>query len=323
MVKRATLIPAVAVLWTFSFGSIDSTAQQVPESTAQGAPIAAFASRVDLVQVTAIVRDRKGRFVGDLTKRDFEILDGGVRQPISDFRSDLSGVSVAVLFDASGSMKALMGQARESVGHLLSWLENGRDEVALFTFDTRLDEVASFTTDLAVLPAHLDAVRPFGATSLHDAIAQTAERASARLGRRRAVIVFTDGHDNFSRLKPGEVSGIASAIDVPIYIVGLVSLVDNPSADVGAVSGGQSSLAGPLSDLTAWTGGRTFVVSTSAQRSVVARQMVEELRHQYLMAFESSGRPGWHPLEVRALGNDLNVRARSGYIAGQSRPISQ
>jgi hypothetical protein len=123
-------------------------------------------------------------------------------------------------------------------------------------------------------------------------------------------------------LNPGEVSGIASAIDVPVYIIGLVSMVDDPGADVGAVAA-QSSLAGALSDLTAWTGGRTFVVSSTAQRSVVARQIVEELRHQYLMAFESSGRPGWHPLEVRAVGKDLIVRARSGYIAGQYRPISQ
>jgi hypothetical protein len=137
------------------------------------------------------------------------------------------------------------------------------------------------------------------------------------------VIVFTDGNDNFSRLNPGEVSGIASAIDVPVYIIGLASTVDDPSADIGAISGAPSPLAGPLSDLTAWTGGRTFVVSAPAQRSVVARRIVEELRHQYLMAFESSGRPGWHPLEVRALGKDLTVRARSGYIAGQYRPISQ
>ena len=155
------------------------------------------------MRVTAVVRDRKGRFVGDLTKRDFEILDGGVRRPISDFRPDLSGVSVALLFDASGSMERLMGQARESADHLLSWLESGRDEVAVFTFDTRLDEVAAFTTDLAALPARLDAVTPFGATSLHDAIAQAAERASTRVGRRRAVIVFTDGNDNFSRLEAG------------------------------------------------------------------------------------------------------------------------
>jgi Ca-activated chloride channel homolog len=314
--KRGTLLSAIAVVfWGFCFGPVDSTAQQ--------SPVAAFTSSVDLVRVTAVVRDRKGRFVGDLTRRDFEILDGGVRRPISDFRPDLSGVSVALLFDVSGSMEGLMGQARESAVHLLSWLESGRDEAAVFTFDTRLDEVSPFTTDVAALPARLAAVTPFGATSLHDAIAQTAERISTRDGRRRAVIVFTDGNDNFSRLKPGEVSGIASAIDVPVYIIGVVSKVDDPSADVGAASSAQSPLAGPLSDLTAWTGGRTFVVSVPAQRSVVARQIVEELRHQYLMAFESSGKPGWHPLEVRALGKDLTVRARSGYIAGQYRPISQ
>ena len=312
MATRRKLTSTLATLfWVFSLGSLESTAQEPP--------IAAFTSSVDLVRVTAVVRDRKGRFVNDLRRGDFEILDGGVRRSISDFRPDLSGVSVALLFDASGSMERLMGQARESAGHLLGWLESGRDEAAVFTFDTRLDEIAAFTTDLAALPARLDAVRPFGATSLHDAIAQAAERVSTRVGRRRAVVVFTDGNDNFSRLNPGEVSSIASAIDVPVYIIGLASTVDDPSADVGA----QSPLKGPLSDLTAWTGGRTFVVSAPAHRSVAARQIVEELRHQYLMAFESSGTPGWHPLEVRALGKDLTVRARSGYIAGQYRPISQ
>ena len=51
-----------------------------------------------------------------------------------------------------------------------------------------------------------------------------------------------------------------------------------------------------------------------------AIDLIEELRHQYLIAFESSGAPGWHPLVVRARNKDLTVRARSGYVAGQSRP---
>jgi hypothetical protein len=62
------------------------------------------------------------------------------------------------------------------------------------------------------------------------------------------------------------------------------------------------------------------VASTPAQRSAAAHQIIDELRHQYLIAFESSGNPGWHPLVVRARQKDLTVRARSGYIAGQSRP---
>ena len=161
----------------------------------------------------------------------------------------------------------------------------------------------------------------WGKTSLFDAIAGTGERVAASGGARRAVVALTDGVDNASRLSAVEVSGIASAIDVPVYIVGIVSMVDDPSADVGTVSAAHSPFAGALSDLTAWTGGQTFVASGPAQRSAVGRQIVDELRQQYLLAFESSGTPGWHPLEVRARGKNLIVRARGGYIAGQSRPI--
>jgi Ca-activated chloride channel family protein len=305
-------------------GGIATRAQQVaPPEGGTPPPVATFKSSVDLVRVSAVVRDKKGRFVHDLTARDFEVTDGGIRRTISDFRHDEAGVSVAMLFDVSGSMESMMPHAREAAGHLLSWLNHEEDEAAIFTFDTRLDEVTPFTSGLSTLPAKLAAVRPFGATSLHDAIARTAERVAKREGLRRAVVVFTDGQDNASRLTAGEVSGIASAIDVPVYIVGVVSPVDDPAAATAAISADRSALTGALSDLATWTGGRTFVVSSIAQRSLVARLIVDELRHQYLIAFESSRTPGWHPLVVRARDKDLTVRARSGYIAGQSRPVSQ
>jgi VWFA-related protein len=219
-------------------------------------------------------------------------------------------------------MESKMGAAREAAEHILSWLNFEGDEAAVFTFDTRLDEVTPFTAGLRDLPRKLHAMRPFGATSLHDAVAQTAEKAAAREGLRRAVVVLTDGRDNASHLTPGEVSGIASSIDVPVYIVGVVPAIDNPSADISATTYERSALTGPLSDLAYWTGGRAFVASTIAERSQTARQIVDELRQQYLIAFESSGKPGWHPLVVRAKDKDLTVRARSGYFAGQSRPSS-
>jgi hypothetical protein len=132
--------------------------------------------------------------------------------------------------------------------------------------------------------------------------------------------VLTDGNDNASRLSPSEVSAIASEIDVPVYLFGIVPSIDNPTSDMATNSIAQASLGGALSDLATWTGGHTFVASTPAQRSAAARQIVDELRHQYLIAFEASGLPGWHPLVVRARQKDLIVRSRSGYIAGQSRP---
>src|SRR5262245_46888625 len=82
-----------------------AVAQQPPATMSQQPPTATFRSAVDLVRVSAVVRDHKGRFVRDLTERDFEVLDRGQTRPIAEFRRDLSGVSVALLFDVSGSME--------------------------------------------------------------------------------------------------------------------------------------------------------------------------------------------------------------------------
>jgi Ca-activated chloride channel family protein len=291
-------------------------------TAAQDQKTPVFKSGVDLVRISAVVRDRKGRFVQDLSARDFEVIDGGQHRKITDFRNDLTGVSVALLFDVSGSMQSKLPSAREAAEHVLSWMSADKDEAAIFTFDTRLDEVTPFTAGLKTLPTAIEDITPFGATSLHDAIAQTAQRVAAREGRRHAVVVLTDGNDNASRLTAGEVSNIASGIDVPVYIFGIVPSIDNPTADVATTSAERSPLNGALSNLATWTGGHVYVASTPGQRSIAARQIIDELRHQYLIAFESSGNPGWHSLVVRAIDKDLTVRARSGYIAGQSRPNS-
>jgi Ca-activated chloride channel homolog len=293
-------------------------AQEQPQADV----IASFKGGVDMVRVAAVVRDQKGRFVQDLKVKDFEVLDGGQYRNISDFRTDLAGISIAVLFDVSGSMEGQLPHAREAAAHVLSWMDATRDEAAVFTFDTHLDERTPFTTGLRILPDSVDTVVPFGATSLHDAIAATARRVGEREGRRRAVVVLTDGADNWSRLAPAEVSALASAIDVPVYIFRIAPSIDNPTEQTSTKSVSGSAFAGPLADLAAWTGGHVFVASTPGQRSIAARQIIDELRHQYIIAFESSGKPGWHPLVVRARNKDLTVRARSGYIAGQSSPTA-
>jgi Ca-activated chloride channel homolog len=298
------------------------TSFQGLRAQAQPPAVASFKSSVDMVRVAAVVRDQKGRFVRHLKVNDFEVLDSGSTRRIADFRTDIAGLSVAVLFDVSGSMEGQLPTAREAASHVLSWMNGANDEAAIFTFDTHLDERVPFTAGLKTLPAAMERVVPFGATSLHDAIAATARRVGEREGRRRAVVVLTDGADNWSRLSPSEVSGLASAIDVPVYIFGIAPSIDNPLEEASTKSVSASAFAGPLADLASWTGGHVFVASTPGQRSIAARQIIDELRHQYLIAFESSGRPGWHPLVVRARNKDLIVRARSGYIAGQSSPTA-
>jgi VWFA-related protein len=276
-----------------------------------------FRSAIDVVSVSAVVRDRKGRFVGNLEQTDFVIAEGGELRPILDFRAQSDGpVKLALLFDVSGSMRvgSKAADARQAARHLFSALKPG-DEAAVFAFDTRLDRVVGFTTDLPALDAALGRVEPpFGQTSLYDAIAETARAVAldgggdGQIQQRSAIVVLTDGVDTRSRQTAEQVSAIASGIDIPVYIVAVMSPIDDPRRD-----GATLQTDSPLSNLARWTGGEFFTASAPAHASVAARQIVEELRHQYLLAFEASTRPGWRPLEVRARDSDLTVRARAGY----------
>lgn len=288
-----------------------------------------FKSAVDLVSVSAVVRDKKGRFVSDLSREDFIVVEGGERRSIVGFQAEANGpVNVAVLFDISGSMRigTKAVDAQQTARHIFSSLKKG-DRAALFAFDTQLDQVTDFTEDFKGLESKVDLVDPpFGQTSLYDAIAQTAKAVEKSMmsggnqsRQRAAIVVLTDGIDTKSRLTAPEVSAIASNIDVPVYIVAVMSAVDDPrNSDYGT-----GSMSSGLADLARWTGGDLFIAIAPAHASIAARQIVGEMRHQYMLAFEASPRPGWRPLEVKTRGNDLVVRARSGYTAGGDAKVPE
>ena len=286
-----------------------------------------FRSSVDVVSVSAVVRDRNGKFVRNLEQKDFVIAENGEERSILDFRAETDGpVKLGLLVDASGSMRVgrKAVDADATARHLFSALRAG-DEAALFSFDTRLDRVIDFTPDVAALEQALGRLNPpFGQTSLYDAIAEaagnvaTAARREGRLPQRTALVVLTDGIDTKSRQTTEQVAAAASRIDVPVYVIAVMSGVDDPRVDQNPafdVSG--------LRQLARGTGGEMFIATAPAHASVAARQIVEELRHQYVLAFEASTRPGWRPLEVRARNKKHVVRARTGYAAGSSdRPGS-
>lgn len=318
MTKRpyATAALALALVCAPSVASPQDTFSQTPNQT----PKPTFRSAVDLVSVAAVVRDRKGRFARNLRREDFVVEEGGARRTIIDFRADDNApVRVALLFDVSGSMRlaSRLEDARQAARHVLSALRLGgsanADEAAVFSFDMNLQSLQPFTADAGAIENALARVLPYGQTSLYDAIAQTARRVvESRPGdpRRRAVIVFTDGLDTSSELRPAQVSAIAAAIDVPVYVMTVVSTVDREKGSQGEQS------EAPLRDLSRATGGDLFVTSAPAHESIAARQIVDELRHQYVLAFAASPDAGWHGLTVKTRDRDLIVRARNGYSAG-------
>ncbi|HYN06920.1 MAG TPA: VWA domain-containing protein [Vicinamibacterales bacterium] len=316
---RAVLAVALAlVTWAPMVG-----ASQTPPPPAQGAEQRpTFKATVNRVAVAAVVRDRKGKPVTNLKETDFQLYDSGEARKIVDFRAETSPVSLALLVDFSGSMDVAIKReaAREIAWHILSWMKTGRDQVGLFAFDRRLQELAPFGTDTGEILNKLETVRPFGTTSLFDAIAETSELLAAKSGARRAIVALTDGADNASRLTPEQVSGIASGIDVPVYIVLVISPLDRAGTTTVNEDQIDAMQAGRLGDLARWTGGEIFAAVGPSVTSQAARQIVTELRHQYLFAFEPSTRPGWHPIELRTHDKDLVVRARSGYQVRNGAP---
>lgn len=286
----------------------------------QPRPHATFKSSVELVQVRAIVRDRRGRFVRGLTSRDFEVIDGGHFRPLVDLQFDSNApVRLALLFDVSGSMSVAsrLEDAARAARHILSGLQ-AADEAAVFAFDTEVRELQPFTADRDRLDRAMSSLRAYGQTSIFDAVAGTAERISRdRMSHpgRQAIVVVTDGIDTRSRMTAEQVSAIASEIDVPIYVFAVVSPIDHAGTEDAVEARASREAETPLGRLALWTGGSTHITSTPAHASIAAREILAELRHQYLLAFEP-GPPGWRPLVVRATDRGYSVRARTGYRSG-------
>ena len=129
-----------------------------------------FRTGVDLVSVTAVVSDKGGRPVRELTRDDFQVFDDGEPRPVIEFWADDSApLSLALLIDVSGSMRVgtKLADARSAANLLLARLRHGTDEAAVFTFDSQLHQAQPYTTDATRLKQSLSALRPFGATSLY------------------------------------------------------------------------------------------------------------------------------------------------------------
>jgi len=305
---RVALVVALGlVIWFPAVG----TGQEPP------APNPTFRTSVQRVVIAASVRTRRGRPVTNLKVTDFTLLDSGVVRPILEFHTEPTPVSIGLLVDFSGSMDlaARRAAAYENAQHLIGQLTPGKDRAGLYVFDKVLRELQPLAPAPGGVLAQLTSVeRPFGVTSLFDAIAQTGEILARTGGPRRAVIALTDGADNASRMTAEAVSALASSIDVPVYVIIVVSPFDAGRESVVDDERLDEVLAGPLGDLARWTGGEIYTGLGTAEASQVARQVVMDLRQQYLIAFEPGPHPGWHPIELRTRDTGHVVRTRGGFM---------
>ena len=304
------LAGVLTTLTTMSWSSGLAQAQQTDR------PV--FRASVDRVTVAVTVRDKRGRPVTSLKADDFNLTDSGKPQPILEVHRDTTPVSLAILADISGSMEVAGKRAavREAARQLVGFLTAGEDKVGLYAFDAGLDEIQPLEVAPSRLVERLDRLEAWGKTKLFDAIAETGQKLAASGAPRRAVVVLTDGYDNASQMTAGEVSAIASSIDVPVYVLVIVSPLDRVGQTTASVI--DPTLAeqrdGMLGNLARWTGGDILLPVGPVELTAATKQIVQELRQAYLIAFEPGREPGWHPIDLRTKKTELVVRARSGYL---------
>jgi Ca-activated chloride channel homolog len=319
MRMRHVALPGALVLL---LASSQLSGQEPSPAQVRPAPQATFKSGVEVVTVSVSVRDDEGKVIQNLTKSDFEVFDSGFKKEIRDFFVGDSPISLAILLDISGSMAVggNIDRAREAVGVATMSLRSNTDEGALFTFDSELRQVVGFTTDTRRIHQVSLKGKPWGQTSLYDAVGHAARAVAKRSNKHRALLVISDGVDTASRMTAAEVSGIASSIDVPVYLLRVVNPLDHPGGEHEVIeTDGRTAQAATLADLARWTGGDIRVSSVPAHTSMAIQDLFTELRHQYLITFEPGARPGWHPLEIRTRKKSLVVHARGGYMSAPTR----
>ena len=163
-----------------------------------------FRSGVDLVNVTATVVDRNGRFVPGLGQDDFIVYEENELQEVTHFSNERVPVSLGLVLDTSGSMVGeKITNALMAVDRFLTKLLSPEDEIFLYKFNNVPDLVQDWTTDRQRLSRAIRRISANGGTAMYDAVAESVPLAQTGQHRKRAIVLISDGNDTDSQVVAG------------------------------------------------------------------------------------------------------------------------
>jgi Ca-activated chloride channel homolog len=312
----ATLCLAPVLFERTASGQKAAPEQKVPSSS-QSAGESDDPTRIILdvtrVNILFTVTDKKGRFVTDLAKTDFDVIENKKPQTIQQFtaESDLP-LRLAVLVDTSNSIREQFRfEQQAAIRFIQSVVRPRQDRLMLVSFDTAAEMVSDLTDDLKKLEEGVKSMRPGGGTSMYDAIYFAAKEKlmmdQPRDKFRRAMIVISDGEDTESRKSRDQALEMAQKADVVVYAISTNITREDKDGDK------------VLRYLTEETGGQAFFPFKIEDLDQSFENIANELRHQYNIFYRPDPLKTdglYHPVTVKAKGRkDLVVRARKGYYA--------
>jgi Ca-activated chloride channel family protein len=279
----------------------------------QPGSIVTFQKRVNEVNVLFIAMNKHGKFVRDLSKSDFNILDDHKPpQAIVNFtqQTDLP-LQMGLLVDTSGSVHGRFQFEQDAaVGFLQHTIRAHYDHAFVMGFNARNHVSQDFTDNVTLLATGVQKLEDGGGTALYDAIYTACKerllKDDSDRPMRRALVILSDGEDNQSEHTRAQAIEMAQRAQVIIYTIS--------TDDSGLILRGDKILQ-QLSDST---GGRAFFPFKMKDIKSSFSAIEDELRSQYVVSyhpadFDADGR--YRSIEITALKKDLQVRARKGYFA--------
>ncbi|HLG99690.1 MAG TPA: VWA domain-containing protein [Bryobacteraceae bacterium] len=285
---------------------------QPPAETASGQDtrITLDVSRVNMLYT---VSDKRGRFVTDLGKNDFEVLENKKPQSILEFAAETDlPLRLAILIDTSNSIRDRFHfQQEAAISFIDSTVRPRQDKALIVSFDTAAELVADLTDDIGELEKAVQNLRPGGGTSLYDAIFYASRdklmQDQPLYKFRRAMVILSDGEDNQSRYTRDQALEMAQKADVTIYTISTnITHIETEGDKV-------------LRYFASETGGQAFFPFKASDLNQSFENIANELRHQYNVFYRPDPLKAdglYHPVEIRVKGRkDLIVRCRKGYYA--------
>ena len=313
-------LPAKLSVLTLIFGAAVSLATlwaQAPPLKTAPAPSQEDLDRITLdvtrIQMLFTVSDKRGRFVTNLNKDDFEIVESKKQQKIMEFTAETDlPLRLAILIDTSNSIRERFKFQQEAATDFVNTvIRKGQDKAIVVSFDTAAELVADLTDDTEVLSNAIHSLRPGGGTSLYDAIFFACRdklmQDQPAHKFRRAMVILSDGEDNQSRYTRDQALEMAHKADVVIYSI---------STNITRIESDGDKV---LKYFAKETGGLAFFPFQSQDMAQSFENIANELRHQYNVLYrpEPLLTDGlYHTVDIKVRNRkDLVVRARHGYYA--------
>jgi Ca-activated chloride channel family protein len=268
----------------------------------------------ELVVLPVVVTDAQGRYMSDLPSDRFTIYDNGRRVPIELFSNEDAPVTVGLIIDASGSMRAKLGEVM-AAALMFARSSNPQDELFAVRFNDDVRDVVPdrpflMASDIGALESAVTSIRADGRTALYDGLMAGLDHLAKGTRARKVLIVVSDGGDNASEATRDRVLARARDSNAAIYTIGIY---DDDDVDKNP---------GVLKSLASTTGGERYLPRSPGDLLRACEHIAREIRGGYTIGYVPPARDGaYHRVKVEidpASARRLNVRTRPGYVAARA-----